>query len=156
MVNDKDNVPSYRVLSVGLVALLRGLRREYGNFYTTKQNTHRFADVLGQLLQEGKITKNPKREAQWLGAIVAAKLSTALFQDALLNGTRNWDVVISRALSIVLMAALVSRSGDIAKSNGYTDVECLKYGHISMKLVEMDGVETIKMLTTIHYEKGHK
>ena len=64
--------------------------------------------------------------------------------------------MISRALSIMLVAASVSRSGDLAKSNGYTDVECLKYGHISLTLVQMDGLERIKMLTTIYYEKGHK
>ena len=93
-----------------------GLKFECAKFHLTSHDTLRLTNVSEQLHQEKKLTKNPKRESQWLGAFVAAKLSTALFQDALVAGTINWDIVISKALSIILTSALMARSGDVAKA----------------------------------------
>ena len=91
------------------------------------------------------LTKNPKREAKWLGAFVAARLSTALFEDALVHGIVKWDVVFSILLSIIFAAALMAgagataaeaetpatataRSGSVAKSSSYSELECLYFG----------------------------
>ena len=111
------------------------------------------------------LTKNPKREAKWLGAFVAAKLSTALFEDALVHGIVKWDVVFPISLSIIFAAALMAgagataaeaetpatetetetpatataRSGSVAKSSSYSELECLYFGqsaHPSIHLPE--------------------
>ena len=89
------------------------------------------------------LTKNPKREAKWLGAFVAAKLSTALFEDALVHGIVKWDVVFSILLSVIFTAALMAgaaaaeaetpatataRSGNVAKSSNHSDLECRYFG----------------------------
>ena len=91
------------------------------------------------------LTKIPTREAKWLGAFVAAKLSTALFEDAIVHGIVKWDVVFSILLSIIFAAALMAgagaraaeaetpatataRSGGVAESSSCSDLECLYFG----------------------------
>ena len=90
---------------------------------------------------------------------MAAKLSTALFEDALVHGIVKWDVVFSILLSVIFTAALMAgagataaeaetpatetetpatktetpatataRSGSVAKSSSYSELECLYFG----------------------------
>jgi len=44
------------------------------------------------------------------------KIITAWYKDALENGTISWDVTLSKALSLVLIAALAARSGISTKT----------------------------------------
>lgn len=77
-----------------------------------------------------------------------------MVEDAVSSGTRSWDCTISKTLSIVLLGALGSRGGDITLSQGYKNVECLRWEHIHIKL--KPGTQKLSMRITLAYEKGHK
>lgn len=107
--------------------------------------------------REGASLKDPTREKCWLGAALVRKLVTALLDDSLVTGTLNWDVTIYRALSIVFIAALATRAGDITRSNLDTQLRpYLCYNDITMKLVNGTDIINIEAQVIIRNEKVYK
>ena len=80
----------------------------------------------------------------------------AILQDALQNGTRKWDVTISRSLSILLLSSLRCRVGDIAKGE-FDDhsLPFLCWRDIRLKLVGGSEPKDLRGIT-IRNKKGHK
>lgn len=93
--------------------------------------------------------------------------------DAFYNGCRNWDVVLSNCLSVVLVAALSCRSGDVHLSPKYDEKSrCwLRWEHIEITLkratlrptrVVPEGLDVnacikdMRLSVELHYVKGHK
>lgn len=76
------------------------------------------------------------------------------------NGTYNFDLVISKCLSIVLISSLGARSGDIGRSEGYTDKEFMAYKDIQLYFPVDAGPESkfsdLRAIFTIRYAKGKK
>jgi hypothetical protein len=94
-------------------------------------------------------------------------MAKALLIDALDHGTLSWDVTICKVLSIVIISALCSRTGDVAQTRHYgptaeeearaaaNDLDpdsmapilakmiCMKFKHVEIKLVKKDGVERL-------------
>jgi hypothetical protein len=116
----------------------------------------RLENMIATLIKEGKVTKDPAREKQWIGANVVGTMSKAILTEALECGTLSWDVTICRALSIVLISATSSRSGDVVKSHYYDEVICMRFEHVIIKLKKVDGHERLVAQFEIAYEKGHK
>lgn len=50
------------------------------------------------------------------------------------NGAWNFDVVVSKCLSVVLIASLDCRTGDVGQSKGYSGTEYMKYEDIELYL----------------------
>jgi hypothetical protein len=149
---------------------------------TLRQDSHhrRLDNVIATLLQEGKITKDPMREKQWLGAHIIGGMAKAILIDALDCGTLSWDCTICRVLSIVLISALCSRAGDVAQTTLYgpkaeevaaaadpdADADtmarifdrmiCMKFKHVEIKLVQKLGVERLSARFELAYVKGAK
>jgi hypothetical protein len=85
------------------------------------------------------------------------KMARAFIDDAIVNGCRSWDIKILKLLGVVLQCACASRSGDIARSEGYTGLECLLYEDITLAL--SPGGSTVQDLrgeVVLKYEKAHK
>lgn len=73
------------------------------------------------------------------------------------HGTTNWDVVLSRLLSIVLISSLAARDGDVVRSNIYKGAEYMQYRHVDLYLEGNEPVfEALRAVVTIEYAKGHK
>lgn len=66
------------------------------------------------LTLEKKLTNKLKFDKKWLGAFMVAKVIRAVYEEALTNGVISWDVALAKIQSMVLMAALGCRAGDIA------------------------------------------
>jgi hypothetical protein len=155
-IDPTNTAASFGMATVGLKWLIDGLKFEYSTFTLTSNERLRIANVMESLVRDKYLTKDPKRQSQWLGAFLACKLSTALFLDALTEGTLSWDVVLSKALSIILTSALMTRAGDITRSRFYFAFECMLFGHIEIKLIISDGVEYLTARVTLYFEKGQK
>lgn len=155
-IDPEISAPSYSMVQGGLRRLLGSLQFDFKNFQLSKHDRIRITNVMEKLEQDGKLTKDPKRERRWLGAFVVHKLATAIFEDALTSGTLSWDMVLSKVLSIVLTGALITRAGDIARNAAYKELECMLWGHITLKIVRKDGVEVLQGLFSIFNEKGKK
>lgn len=92
-----------------------------------------------------------------MGSFLVRKLATALLEDGLVNGTLNWDVALSEVTSIVLMAALQTRAGDIARIRlDNQPLPYLCYNDITIKLVGGNKIENLQARFVIRNGKGFK
>jgi hypothetical protein len=92
-----------------------------------------------------------------VGAFLTRQMVMAILQEALEEGTTNWDKTIQKALSILLLSALSCRVGDITKTTGEThDLPFLCYNDITIKLVKGVSLENLEAKVTIRNEKGQK
>ena len=45
------------------------------------------------------LTKEPRSQRQWVGCILIKILATTILEDAMLNGTANWDLTLTTVRS---------------------------------------------------------
>ncbi|KAL8714820.1 MAG: hypothetical protein Q9220_001333 [cf. Caloplaca sp. 1 TL-2023] len=111
-----------------------------------------------KLLDDGQITKDPVREKQWLTCQIVKKLATAIFSDAVQQGTVNWDTILAGTFSLVVQAAMASRSSDFMRSAHYTGDEYLKWQDMELVATasDDDNMLVFKMMVKLLYRKGHK
>ncbi len=152
-----NDIPSESWIKGGLDRLLVGLFFHYKGFALSKHDSMRLNSLFQQLLNDGRITRKPIRDAQWIGAVLLRRLILAIFRDAFEEGTTNWDKTIQKALSLLLLGALSCRCGDIMKDQSDVhDLPFLCYDDIAVKLVGGDGIEYLQALIVIRNEKGKK
>ena len=87
------------------------------------------------------------------------KLSLANLADAWQNGTRSWDVTLTRSLLVVMQAALASRIGDITNTkttHDDGDLPHLRYSDITLKFHHGLDLEHLAAKIVIRGEKGFK
>ena len=103
------------------------------------------------------MTKDPAIEKHPAGAVMVRRLSAGMFTDALKNGTINWDVVLAKALSIVMTAATGARTGDLTVATmDEQELPYLCYKDITLKLAGGDKLENLVAKVLIRNEKGWK
>ena len=77
--------------------------------------------------------------------------------DALKNGTLDWDVTVRNLLILILTSALQCRAGDIFKDNlDNHELPFIAYGIIRLRLANGMQIEHLEALVTIRNEKGAK
>lgn len=81
--------------------------------------------ALRKLTREGKLTTNPYREKQWVASDIIHAMIKALFEDAIVNGTLSWDLVVMKSLSLLLKCVTGARAGEIHRSRLCEGIECL-------------------------------
>lgn len=144
----QHGVPSFDWMCRGIKILEEALTFEYSDFHLSPHHSLRIDALTDGFVEQGRLTKGPARECHWLGVTLVKKLIDAVFEDAVRNGSRNWDVTIHMAISVLLTSALQCRSGDIAKSRYNTQpLPCLVYKDISLKL--RSGVRTLTTLKRV-------
>ena len=116
--------------------------------------------ALKGAFRAGRLTKDPVRVKQWVGAVLVQQMVHALIQNAHETGTFNWDVVWSRATSLLWLAALQARSGDICKGPWAEDAlrSYLCWGDIGLSLSSGSSSEYLEgeVRVLLRGEKGHK
>ena len=151
------DVPSYSWLQQGLGHLVKACVFYFPTFSLSRHPTERIATTIVHLFQEGRITKDPKFERHWLGAFLVRRLVTCLVEDGLKNGAINWDVTMAKVMSIVLVASLASRVGDITVAP--LDEQALPflcYKDITIKLIGGSEIGNLVAEVVIRNEKGYK
>jgi hypothetical protein len=152
-----SEIPSLSWIKVGFRRILLSLIFKYPNFTLSPHERSRMKSVFQQFLKDGLVTRQPRREAQWVGAFLVRRLVVGLLRQALDEGTTNWDKTIQKVLSMVLIAALSCRSGDIMKTQSETHPRpFLCYDDITIKLVDGVGLENLVATVVIRNEKAKK
>jgi hypothetical protein len=124
---------SWKTLELALKYTLHTIRCKHDSFRLTYNERLRLKDCLETLRIQGKITKDPVREAQWLTARLMIQLIRALLVQAVTFGVTDWSIVVHKCLGLALQSALSSRAGDIVVTRDYEDNECLSYKDIQLK-----------------------
>jgi hypothetical protein len=150
-------IVSYVTFSNGLVHVLQAIGIQYPKFKLANGEAARIKAVIGDLLEQGILTKDISRELQWLGSQMVFLLARASIEDALTAGCRNWDYVLQGALAMSLLTATGGRSGDIARTGSHALIACLKYSDVSIMVVTRDDEkEALECVVSLRYTKGNK
>jgi len=153
--------PSSEYICVGHMHL-----SEYGTFTYTKEqgyklterDTLRYNTWMDDAIKAGRLTKGLWKKKVWLNYTIVSRMAKAWLNHFEKRGTRNWDLVIARLLSIVMVTSVGMRVGDVTRSTSYVGEEYVKYKDIEMK-VEGDGTAKLKNLrarVTLSFLKDRK
>ena len=142
-----------------LVNLLHFRHEELSSSYGEHEQK-RIRMHLDQLVQKGLLHQGTWHKPAWIGIVVFKKIAMVWMKQALQDGCRSWDVHMHMLLGAALQYALAARAGDIARSKGYKEWECLLWKHVTLTL----KVSTATTLTAnnvqahflLPYTKGHK
>jgi hypothetical protein len=144
-------------LKNGKDRLLESCIFHYKAFALSPHERLRIATTIDSLLHQGRLTKEPSWERNWVGAAVVRKLTTAMVKQALEHGTMTWDITVAKVLSIVFVAALGARTGDVTVAP--LDRHKLPYLCYQDVVIKMDGgttIDDLMAIVTIRNEKGDK
>ncbi|KAI3398505.1 hypothetical protein diail_9029 [Diaporthe ilicicola] len=129
-------------------------------FGMTPHDGARFKAFTIQAVKEKRLIKGTWRKRTWIGFVTLSRMIRVFLEHFIQNGAWNFDVVISKCLSVVLIASLGGRSGDVARSDGYSGVEHMKYKDIELYLEAEAGEQPqfrhLRATVTIEYAKGDK
>jgi hypothetical protein len=139
-----DTVPSYEYIKLAIYSLTSALIFVYVHFRLSKHEIVRIAAMRDKLLNEGKLTKQRKRERHWVSAQLIAHLTTTAYEKAIEKGTNNWDVKLPKIMSMVYLGALTCRGGDITRSNRYTGQEYLQWNSVILKYKREQSGQSIR------------
>ncbi|KAI9821537.1 MAG: hypothetical protein M1826_000614 [Phylliscum demangeonii] len=152
-------VPSLLTIKRGLFYVLHGLQFRHAKFKASRHDIHRLDTVVDSLAKKGLLTRGQWRPHQWIGLALLAKLGRSWIQAGIDHGCISWDVQIARLGSIALMSALNCRSGQVARSAGYTGEEFLAWKDVQLRW-DGDGaelnVDRLVARVTLRFEKGRK
>lgn len=140
-----------------LISLLTFRHRDLESHYTKYDVSH-IHTHLDQLVMQKKLIRGRWHKKQWLGVVVIQRIARNWLERALTEGTKSWDAVLIKLLGVVLQVACSSRSGDVARTAGYTGSECLCWRHIELTLepgAEL-SVQNLRGKLTLEFTKGHK
>lgn len=150
-------VPSCNTIKGALKQLISWAQFSFPDFRISAHDGQRIKSLLRGLLKEGKLTKEPRRQAQSVGCLLTKLLVETALNDAITNGTANWDITISGVLNLLLLSSLAARSGDLVYNRlGEHPLPFLVYDDIVLRLGDGDEIEDLVASVKIRNIKGHK
>lgn len=132
------------------------------DFNITRHEREEFKAFSIQAVKDKRLTKGRWRDKTWVGFVTLSRMVRVFLEHHIQNGALNFDVVMSKCLSVVLIAALGSRSGDVARSDGYKGTEYMQYRHIELYLEAGAGrdhpprFKDLHATITLEYVKWYK
>jgi hypothetical protein len=150
-------VPLRTTVKRGVLTMISSLTFEYPKFTLSTHECGKIDALVDGLADEGKLARGRKRERyEWIGMNLVEKMSRSWLQTALDDGCLSWDIIIHKALGVVLQASLVCRGGEIARSKNYI-VEYMQWSHLEMKLAEGENtIDGVQLDVCLKFEKGKK
>lgn len=129
---------------------------ECHGFTISNQDTGKIQSLLNRLVKEKVLFKGKWRKAERVGFKTILYLADTHMMVGLIQGVRSWDVYLSKQLSIVLVAAFASRTGEVTRSTLYKDMECLCFKDLSVQFLRGDDTKGIEMNVCLRFVKGYK
>ena len=68
----------------------------------------------------------------------------------------NWDVIVFKCLSVVLISSMSCRSWDVTRVSEYVDLEYLKWRNVKIYGEGAATYANLRAIITLEYEKGQK
>ena len=127
----------------------------YRRYQTNVQRAYMVSTSITDALA-GTISKEPTRRKQWVSGAIILILVDGLLRNAIVHGTPSWDMTISRAMSLAVPSATGMRSGDLARSHGYSNQQVTLLGDLVVKVVNDEKGIRFRSLLTLRNTKGHK
>ncbi|KAI9793441.1 MAG: hypothetical protein M1816_000335 [Peltula sp. TS41687] len=124
----------------------------------TNRDGLRLHTFLDDAVKDGRLTKGLWHRSVWLNYMTLTRIGRSWLQYHHTNGSLNWDITLSRWLSVVLVASLGCRVGDAARSALWTGDQYMLYEHIDLLLDDRNEprLENLRARISIEYQKGFK
>jgi len=158
-VDDYKHAPNHTVVTSAFQVLL-----SYGEFTwdegkgfkITRHDGLRLQTWIDDAVKANRLTKGHWRKKSWIGFVTLSRMVRTFLNHCHTHGCWSWDVVISKCLSVVLVAALGARSGDVTRTAQYRGSEYLQWRHIEMYCHGEAKFENLTVTITLEFEKGSK
>ena len=129
----------------------------YPDFNISAHEKARLHTFFDDEFKAGRLYRGLAQQRVFITCSIMNKLGRDWLKHHEDNGTANWDVTLAQLMSIVLMASLGCRAGDISRSEDYHGDEYLKWKNIELTLrssgTDLTGIEAI---FTLPYTKAKK
>ncbi|GAB1741961.1 hypothetical protein NU219Hw_g7361t1 [Hortaea werneckii] len=129
-------------------------------FRWVKYDSARLKAWVGTALQEGRLIRGRWHKKVFIGFPVVSRLVRDFLQHAQVNGCFNFDLVVAKMLSVVLVCSLGARAGDVALSQHYEESSMyyLQFRHIQLRLRGEEGprFENLSATVELEFTKGKK
>lgn len=79
----------------------------------TARDGSRLQTWLDDAVKAGRLTKGRWQKRVWLNYVIESRMAKALLAHHDRHGTRNWDLIVAKLLSIILITRLGMRAGDV-------------------------------------------
>lgn len=141
------------------IALLRDhLSFTFPAFDFARHESLRLKATLQALERDGKITRALQIERKPVGALLIRQLVSIMMRDAIWHGTKSWTATITAVTTIVIIASLNARTGDVVESQNLDPMKeapYMVYGDVEL-VVTGEGIDSIKGRWKMRNCKGEK
>jgi hypothetical protein len=128
----------------------------YENFSISNHWAVKCDSLFNTLVREGVLIKGTWEKRRRIGFHTVLALGDAFLQSGLDEGCLSWDILLSKQLSVVLIAACACRVGDISRTVLYTGTEYLTFKDIVLSFGSGDQPNDLSMDVTLRAVKGFK
>jgi hypothetical protein len=112
--------------------------------------------LLNKLVKDKVLTAGKWLPSNRVGFKTLLVMTDAWMNSGLIDGVTSWDTNISRQLSIVLIASLAARSGDVVRTQVYKDMECCLFKDLTVSFQGGDKIEHLTIVACLRFVKGFK
>lgn len=112
--------------------------------------------LLNKLVKDKVLTAGKWYRSNRVGFNTLLVLTDAWMNSGLTDSVTSWDTYISRQLSIVLIASLAARSGDVVRTQVYQGMECCLFKDLTVSFQGGDKIEDLTMVACLRFVKGFK
>ena len=147
---------SFKTLTTTLRVLLDYGQLRWASFRFSKHDANRLKVFFDDSVKSQRLIKGKWLQRTWVGVSTLSHLIRCFLRHFIERGCLSWDVVIAKCLSVVLVASLGCRSGDIVQSNLYVGNEYLQWQHVEFCLEGGITFSDLRAVITLNYRKGYK
>lgn len=146
--------PSMSTIMTSLKALATILIGTYEDFSISNYWAAKCDSLFNTLVSEGVFINGFWEKRRRIGFDTILILGDSFLLSGLEEGCLSWDTLLSKHLSVVLVAACACRSGDAARTPLYTGIEYLAFEDIILKFGAGDQPKDLSMDVTPRAVKG--
>jgi hypothetical protein len=128
----------------------------YEDFSVSNYWAAKYDSLFNTLISEGVLINGLWEKRRRIGFHTILILGDAFLKSGLEEGCLSWDTLLSKLLSVVLIAACACRSGDAARTSLYTSTKYLAFRDIVLRFGAGDQPNDLSMDVTLRAVKGYK
>jgi hypothetical protein len=138
---------AYDTIEHAKLYIHKALTFRHAEYQRTDHHISRLAGVSSKFLSMGLLTKRLNRSKEPAGAIVARRLITSWFHDAVTEGSSDWSTTLNDIASLFFIACFQCRPKDIIgdSKDPRSDLPGLRYSDIDMVVGKGGGLNDIEM-----------
>lgn len=133
------------------------------NFRLSPQEGSRIKVFLSDCVRAGRLTTGTWQKKVWISFMIMDRMASAYITHHLDHGARNWDIIAARMMSVVLIAGIGCRAGDVTRAAMWDGVQFLQWQHVDLTFEDTDTdgdrepcFENLRAHIVLEYTKGHK